>query len=212
MLPPDVRTPTPSSRRVAVRRSGAVRVPDRGPGSPAPRTPAPRPRRRRRRHGSGCRPAAAAEDLGRQDQHRDAGDQVEFPSTSRSPTPTATSATDSVVSSSSTIPERNAIRSVAMVASTVRVAELRTRAPCPRSRPSARSVGRPASRSRTWAPSRCMRRGAARTALGEPPDQPHEDRDQRQTSTGIAAETQSSPSTTSRTPGVRVAAQDSCGR
>ena len=45
------------------------------------------------------------------------------PSTSRSPMPTATSATDSVVSSSSTMPDRKAMRSVPMVATAVRVAE-----------------------------------------------------------------------------------------
>ena len=50
-------------------------------------------------------------------------------------------------------------------------------------------------------------------ALREPPDEDHEDRHERQhRRRGSPAETQSSPSTTSRTPGVTVAASTSCGR
>ena len=105
------------------------------------------------------------------------------------------------------------MRSVPMVACRCASPSVRTRAPGPRSRPCARSVGRPASRSRTCAPSRCM--------LTRPcSDRPCVSRPTRtmkigtsgSTTTRIAAETQSSPSTTSRTPGVTVAASTSCGR
>ena len=166
-------------RRVAVRRSGAVRVPAAGTGSPAPRTPV----RRRDPVGRGVELdadlAQRQEDLGRQDEHRDPGDQVEVPSTSRSPMPTATSATDSVVSSSSTMDDRNAIRSVPMVARRCASPSVRTRAPGPRSRPSARgSAGRRAGRAPGRRAAACW--PGRSDALREPPDQDHEQRDQRQ--------------------------------
>ena len=73
------------------------------------------------------------------------------------------------------------MRSVPMVARRCASPSARTRAPGPRSRPCARSVGRPASRSRTCAPSRCMADQALLgPALREPPDEDHEDRHQRQ--------------------------------
>ena len=111
------------------------------------------------------------------------------------------------------MPDRKAIRSVPMVASRCASPSARTRAPCPRSRPCARSVGSPASRSSTCAPSRCI-------VTRPRSDRPCVSRPMRimkigtsgRTATMIAAETQSSPSTTSRTPGVTVAASRSCGR
>ena len=70
--------------------------------------------------------------------------------------PTATSATERVVSDSSTRAERKAVRSVVFVARRYASPSVRTRAAGPRSRPSATSVGSPATRSRTWALSRCI--------------------------------------------------------
>ena len=108
-------------------------------------------------------------------------DSVTSPNTSRSPTLTATSATPSVASSSSTSADRNAIRSVA-------IAERRWAAPSsaircagPSARPSARSVGMPATRSS----SRDCRvviaaSDAADRSRGDQADEHHEERDQRQ--------------------------------
>ena len=97
------------------------------------------------------------------------------------PTGTATSATERVATSSSTSAERNAIRSVFMVATRWPSAIRRTTSVCARARPNARSVGSPATMSRKCPPS-----------SGEPPPLPFggglrlpaeqraEDRDQRQ--------------------------------
>ncbi|CAB4913623.1 unannotated protein [freshwater metagenome] len=73
------------------------------------------------------------------------------PNTSRSPMPTATSATHSVASNSSTIDDRNAIFSARMVVRRWASPNARTRAAGPCSRPSARRVGKPANRSSSCA-------------------------------------------------------------
>ena len=69
------------------------------------------------------------------------------PSTGRMPIPTATSATDSVARNSSTVPDRKATRRADMVVRRCASPSSRIRPAGPFSRPSARNVGRPASRS-----------------------------------------------------------------
>ena len=69
------------------------------------------------------------------------------PNTNRSPTPTATSATPRVASSSSTNAERNAMRSVAIAERRCAAPSSAIRSADPPMRPSARSVGMPATRS-----------------------------------------------------------------
>ena len=103
------------------------------------------------------------------------------PSARRTPTTTATSAMPSVAASSSTAPDRKATRSVPIVArrysSLTSRDALRLRAP----RLNARSVGRPRTTSRKWPDEERQRLPAlSSAALGVAPDEPHEQRDERQ--------------------------------
>nr|WP_249161932.1 hypothetical protein [Actinospica acidithermotolerans] len=76
------------------------------------------------------------------------------PSASRRPIAAATSATESIAISSSTSEERNAIRSVRIVARRWASAARRICRSCPLVRPNAASVGSPATTSRKWPPRR----------------------------------------------------------
>ena len=79
-----------------------------------------------------------------------------LPNTRRIPTSTATRATERVVRNSRTPPERKATRSVAIVAFVFASPSARRWVRGAFSRPSARSVGRPDMRSRSWAVKRFM--------------------------------------------------------
>lgn len=76
------------------------------------------------------------------------------PWTSRIPIVTATSATDSVASSSSAKEERKAIRRVRSVACRYSPVIRRMDSACALARPNTFSVGRPATTSRKWPDSR----------------------------------------------------------
>ncbi len=134
------------------------------------------------------------------------------PSTRRSPMATATIATERVVRSSRTMPDRKAIRSVPIVARRFASPSARTRSRGPSARPNARSVGRPATRSRSWEPSRCKdaSRRSATPCVSRPTSTMNSGTSGRVTRT-TSPDTQSSPKTTTTRSGVTTAVRRSCG-
>ena len=120
--------------------------------------------------------------LGREHEHRERRPRSPIPpSTSRTPTVTATSATPSVAASSSTAPERNATRSVPIVARRYRSLDSAIASACAAPRLNARSVGRPRTTSRKCVDEQPQRLPAlARLLLRIAADQPHEHGYERQ--------------------------------
>ena len=87
-------------------------------------------------------------------QDQQGGRRSSEPDSSRRPTGTATSASDSDAASSSTSDDRNATRSVRIVADRWASATCRITSAWNRALPKARSVGRPRTTSRKWPPRR----------------------------------------------------------
>ena len=136
-----------------------------------------------------------------------------LPNTRRMPTSTATRATDRVVRNSSTPPDRNATRSVAIVAFVLAAPKA---CKCVRgafSRPRPRSVGSPDIRSRSWAVRRfidaslsseaaCVKRPMRIMKIGM----------RGMTRRAMNADQKSSRRMTPRAAGVTVQTRTSCGR
>ena len=118
-----------------------------------------------RRHALGARVVVGAEPsqrqvgLRRQHEREQPGAQVHARRrVSRSPMATATIATESVATSSRISEDRNVTRSVDERVRAVALGASRAiAATCARERPNTFSVGRPATTSRKWPPSRCER-------------------------------------------------------
>ena len=211
---PSWRTTRLRTSMVAERRSGAGRVPAGGSGRP--RTPkdwsmaaSPSvlawnwvPTCRNGRYTSGARMSTTR-------AVRKSSD----PESRRSPTLTATSAIDSVVSNSSTIDDKNAVRNVAFVALRCASPSARTRAAGPCSRPNATKVGRPASRSSTCAPRRCIdaSRRAALCCVIHPTRAMNTGTSGKVTAMMIA-DSRSCTATTRSSAGVTTEVRRSCGR
>ena len=135
------------------------------------------------------------------------------PPSNRMPTGTATSATERVATSSSTSAERNAIRSVFMVATRCPSAIRRTTSVCARARPNARSVGNPATMSRKCPPSSESRRHCRSVAAWacQPSSAPKTGISGRVTAM-ITAELQSAKTTRASTASGTVTLSTSCGQ
>ena len=134
-------------------------------------------------------------------------------SSRRKPMPTATSATDRVAKNSSTKPDRNAMRSTPIVEVRCARDSRATSGSGVRSRPKARSVGRPATRSSSWSDrvATSRRRLSVRPAVSVPTSHMNNGMS-GSVITPMSADMGSSHATTASTAGVAMTVAASAGR
>ena len=151
--------------------------------------------------------------LGSEHEHEQRGLEVEMcRSCSRRPTATATSAIETVASSSSTSEDRNATRSVPSTWTRWRSLTASIAAACAFARPNTFSVGRPATTSRKWPPSRCrLRTWASMRSRVLAPTSAMNSGISGTVTTTIAAETQSRATSTASTTSGTITASATCG-